>query len=208
MVTFPIAFPSLTPATGSFKLVRSVSSSTSPFTFKQQVYRFTGDRWEGQVTFPPLTQAQAGEIQAFFLQLEGMYGTFLYGDPNYLAQSPRGLATGSPLVMGAGQTGNSLIVDGLSNNLTGWLKKGDYIQIGTGSASRLHQVSEDVNTNGSGQATIPIYPAIRTSPADNAAIVVTGAKGCFRLASSSGEWQIGEANLYNISFSYIEAITE
>lgn len=208
MVSFPLSFPSIAPASANFKLVRSVSASTSPFTLKQQVYRFAGDRWEGTVNFPPLTRAQAAEFQAFFLQLEGMYGTFLYGDPDYLANGARGLATGSPLVNGASQTGNSLAVDGLSTGLTGWLKKGDYIQLESGSAARLYQVSEDVNTNGSGQATIPIYPAIRTSPADNAAVVVSGAKGCFRLAANAGEWQVSEGNFYNISFSFVEAITE
>lgn len=207
--SYPLTFPtSVTPKSGTFRLRRATSSSVSPFTFRRQVYKFSGETWEGNVTFPPLTQDQVADLQAFLTDLQGQYGTFLYGDPNYLAQGPRGLASGSPLVNGASQTGNSLAVDGLSNNLTGWLKKGDYIQIGTTTSSRLHMVVDDVNTNGSGQATIPIYPAIRTSPADNAAIIVNGAKGLFRLASSEVEWDIGEANLYSVSFGFVEAVGE
>jgi hypothetical protein len=113
MATFPLTFPTLTPQSATFRITRATSSSISPFTFRQQVYKFGGERWEGNVTFPPLTSDQAAELQAMFLELEGQYGTFLYGDPNYLAQGPRGLATGSPLVKGAGQTGNTLVVDGL-----------------------------------------------------------------------------------------------
>lgn len=208
MPSYPLSFPSVVPATASFRLSRAVSSSISPFTFTQQVYKFGGERWEGNVTFPPMTQANAAELQAFFLEMQGQFGTFLYGDANYLAKGPRGLASGSPLVKGAGQTGNTLIVDGLSTGLTGWLKKGDYFQLGTGLDSRLYQSSVDVNTNGSGEATINFYPALRVSPADNAAVVVTGAKGLFRLASSVSEWQVEEGNLYNFSFGFMESISE
>lgn len=208
MATFPLTFPALTPQTASFRIVRATSSSVSPFTFRQQVYKFGGGRWEGNVDFPPLTQDQAAELQAMFLELEGQYGTFLYGDPNYLAQGARGLATGSPLVKGAGQTGNTLVVDGLSNNLTNWLKKGDYIQLGTGTSARLYQSSTDVNTNGSGEATITLYPALRTSPTDNAVVVVNGARGCFRLADNAAEWRVSEGNLYSVSFGFVEAIIE
>lgn len=208
MPTYPLSFPSITPAAATFRITRSTSSSVSPFTFRQQVYQFGGERWEGTVEFPPLTRAQAAEVQAFLLEMQGQYGTFLYGDPNYLVEGARGLASGSPLVMGAGQTGNSLIVDGLANNLTGWLLKGDYIQLGTGADARLYQTYQDVNTNGSGQATIPLFPNLRSSPADNAAVVVSGAKGVFRLASPSAEWQVGEANIYSLNFGFIEAISE
>lgn len=208
MATYPLTFPSIVPSSASFRIARSTSSSVSPFTFTQQVYNFGGERWEGNVTFPPMTSANAAELQSFFLEMQGMYGTFLYGDPNYLAQGARGLATGSPLVMGAGQTGNTLIVDGLSNNLTGWLKKGDYIQIGTGVNARLYQSSQDVNTNGSGQATITLYPALRSSPADNAAVIVSGANGLFRLVGNTAEWQVEEGNFYNFSFGFVEAISE
>lgn len=207
-MTFPLTFPDVTPASASFRIVRSTSSSVSPFTFRQQVYNFGGERWEGNVTFPPMTSANAANLQAFFLEMQGSYGTFLYGDPNYLAQGARGLATGSPLVKGAAQTGNTLIVDGLANNLTGWLLKGDYIQIGAGTSARLYQVAADVNTNGSGEATLTIYPALRSSPADNAAVVVNGAVGCFRLTDNVGEWLVEEGNLYNFSFGFVEAISE
>lgn len=209
MPTYPLSFPSgLVPSSASFGLSRATSSTISPYTFNQQVYKFSGERWEGSVTFPPMTQESVGELQAFFLEMQGQFGTFLYGDPNYLVKGARGIASGSPLVNGAGQTGNTLNVDGLGASIVGWLKKGDYIQLGSGSSSRLHQSATDVDTNGSGQATITLYPAIRTSPADNAAVVVNGAKGVFRLASNVSEWAISEGNFYDVSFGFVEAISE
>jgi hypothetical protein len=49
---------------------------------------------------------------------------------------------------------------------------------------------------------------MRSSPADNQAVVVVGAKGCFRLADNSAEWRVSEGNLYEVSFGFLEAIIE
>jgi hypothetical protein len=102
---------------------------------------------------------------------------------------------GTPLVNGASQTGTSLITDGWTAAAASRLKKGDVFTIaGVNSVNRvsgdstgsLQQfvVTADVSSDGSGNATIPIYPAITAtgayktvtaSPADNAAITVLGA---------------------------------
>ncbi|MEK9722042.1 MAG: P22 phage major capsid protein family protein [Rhodospirillaceae bacterium] len=106
-----------------------------------------------------------------------------------------GAYTGTPLVNGASQTGSSLVTDGWGTSITGVLKQGDIITLASvngvnpvskSNNSVLQQfvVTADVNSDGSGNATIPIYPAITTSgasqtvtgsPADNAAITVLGA---------------------------------
>lgn len=88
-------------------------------------------------------------------------------------QVRKGLGGGSPLVNGANQSGSSLIIDGASNSITNWLRQGDLIQV-TGCPVVL-DVAGDVNTNGSGQATIPISPPIFVgqSPADNAVVQIT-----------------------------------
>lgn len=208
MPTYPLTFPTPQPASATFRLVRASSKSVSPFTFREQIYLHPGERWEGVVEWPPMTQDKAAEIQSFYLELQGQFGTFLYGDPNYLAKGARGLATGSPLVNGAGQTGNTLVVDGLTPSLTGWLKKGDYFQLGSGTAARLYQVSQDVNTDGSGEATLTFWPAIRSSPADNQAVIINGAKGLFRAATGSSELTVTEGNFYSTSFAFVEAIGE
>lgn len=123
-----------------------------------------------------------------------------------------GALGGTPLVNGSNQgTANvgttdnpwaattSLVTDGWSNSVTGVLKKGDVITLGLGgtrvesvnpetkvSTGQLQQfvVTADVNSDGSGNATLVISPAIISGgayqnvtvrPADNAVItVVTG----------------------------------
>jgi hypothetical protein len=70
----------------------------------------------------------------------------------------------------------------------------------------LHKVLADVNTNGSGQATLLLWPHIRTAPADNATVIVTNTVGRWRLASNESSWSVNEASIYGISFSAMEAI--
>ncbi len=145
---------------------------------------------------------------AWLLSLKGQYGTFLLGDP--AGATPRGSAAtfqGVPKVKGASQTGEDLDIDGASANKTGWLKAGDYIQIGTGSSAQLHKVLQDVNTDATGNATLTLWPDLRTSPADNADIIVSGAKGLFHLASNETNWSINEATTYGITFGAVEALS-
>lgn len=100
---------------------------------------------------------------------------------------------GTPLVNGATQTGTSLVTDGWTNSAA-ILNKGDVFTIAgvyklnpanQRSTGQLQQfvVTSDVSADGTGAATISIYPAITTSgatatvtasPADNAAITVLG----------------------------------
>jgi hypothetical protein len=101
---------------------------------------------------------------------------------------------GTPLVNGASQTGSSLITDGWTAAAANRVKKGDVFTIAnvyavnpqnrtsTGSL-RQFVVTADTSSDGSGNATIPISPAITLTgayqtvdslPADNAALTFVG----------------------------------
>jgi hypothetical protein len=80
------------------------------------------------------------------------------------------------------------------------------MQVGTGTSRQLFKVLADVNTNGSGQATVDIWPDVRTTIANNAAVTVENTKGIFRLSSNEQGFSINEASFYGISFGAIEAI--
>lgn len=102
---------------------------------------------------------------------------------------------GTPLVNGASQVGASLVSDGWTASAGSRLKKGDTFTIAgvyavnpltkqNTTQLRRFVVTADVSSDGSGNATLPIFPAIVTSgseqnvtaaPADNAAITVLGA---------------------------------
>ena len=134
----------------------------------------------------------------------GCRGLFLLGDP--LGTTARGIATGTPLVKGASQTGNSLITDGWTASQTGILKAGDYFQLGSSTSSKLYKVLNDANSDGSGDATFDIWPNINTAVSDDTALTVASAKGLFRLAANEMRWDLQQAQKYGIAFSAIEVI--
>ena len=183
---------------------RAVGVTTSPLTFQTQVVQFSGQRWLAEVGLPLMLRAAAEEWVAFFGKLDGQYGTFLMGDPN--GGTPRGVATGTPLVKGASQTGNSLITDGWTISITNILRAGDYIQIGTGLGAQLYKVLNDANSDGAGDATFDIWPNLRSSPVDNAPVIITNTVGLFRLQANKTPWDINEAAHYGIAFSAAEAL--
>jgi hypothetical protein len=204
-ITYPLALP----AAPIFNAVRFtarpvVSISESPFTLQSQVQEYAGQRLEVEATLPPMTRAQAEYWNAFMLKLNGLRGTFLLGDPG--GKKPRGIATGTPVVNGASQTGNELLTTGWTISTTGILLAGDYIQIGTGSYARLHKVLDDVNSNGSGQATLLLWPSLRSSPSNGAAIITSNTVGVFRLASNEMTWNIGEAMNYGVTLAAREVV--
>jgi hypothetical protein len=173
----------------------------SPFTLQPQSYAWRGQTLSTTVRLPRMKRAEAEAWVAALLSLNGREGSFLLGDSaNTL---PRGIGTGTPLVKGASQTGTDLVTDGWTTTQTGILKAGDWIQLGSGSTARLHKNLTDVNSNGSGEATLILWPALRSSPADNATITVSSPKGRFMLAQDY-EWDIDEAKLYGISFEAVE----
>lgn len=121
---------------------------------------------------------------------------FMFGMTQNINTHTVGAHGGTPVINGASQTGSSLVTDGWTASAA-ILKKGDIFTIAnvyaavnpTGGNARtltyLRQfvVTADTSADGSGNATIPIYPAIAATgtaqtvsalPADGAAITVAG----------------------------------
>jgi len=127
-----IQYPLSPPTTPGFRraqfAARSVAGITaSPFTGQQQVYSWPGEWWEATAELPAMLRADAEAWIAFLASLRGVYGTFLFGDP--AGKTPRGIATGTPRIFGAGQVGTGIGTCGWTNGQTGILKAGDYFQI-------------------------------------------------------------------------------
>lgn len=208
-ITYPLNIPTTIGIEQiEFRSKNVVAVSESPFTYAQQVYQHPGQAWEVTVRIPPVKSDLANEWVAFLLSLKGQRGTFLLGDPNMV--DPRGTAKdtpGTPVVNGASQTGSSLNIDGLPTNETGYLLPGDYIQLGSGSSTTLHMVLQQVDSNGSGEATLELWPDIRFSPSDNATVTVSDTKGHFRLKNNVSSWTINSISSYGIQFEAMEVIS-
>lgn len=201
-VSYPITLPTTPTFRGVTIRKRTAAAMVaSPFTFQSQVQVWGGQMWMADIVLPPMKRANAENWICALISLNGAEGSFLLGDT--AGRVPRGTATGTPLVKGASQTGYDLVTDGWTINITGILKKGDWVQLGTGASARLYKVMFDANSNGAGEATLTLWPKLRSSPADNAALTVTSAMGRFMLGADV-EYNIDEAITYGLSFSAVE----
>lgn len=202
-ISYPLALPQTrTELAISLRMRDAIAVSESPFAASDEVQEWPRDQWRASVELRPFTEPDARLWIGWLASLRGRRGTFLMGDP--LRRSPRGIGTGTPLVMGAGQTGLTLITDGWTISQTGILKAGDYIQLGSAGSATLHMVVADADSNFSGQATLEIWPRLRTTPSDNAAITVTNPVGRWRLASNERGWDVRSAQIYGIRFDCVE----
>lgn len=204
-ISYPLTLPSHTGiAQINFRAINTVGMSMSPFTYAQQVVAHSGQRWEADITLPRMKRADAEQWIAWLVSLRGQLGTFTLGDPT--GATPRGSAGGTPVVNGADQVGGTLAIDGCTASQTGWLKAGDYIQLGSGTTATLHKVLQDADSDGSGNVSLDIWPYIRSAPTDGSTVVTSNAVGKFRLASNEQNWGINEASIYGLTFGAVEAI--
>ena len=193
-----LSYPLATPTTIGIesielRAVNAVAVSQSPFTFKQQIVSHSGQKWEASVNIPSVHRDKAAQWKAMLVGLKGQTGTFLLGDPDYV--TPQGTVSSCVLTGNVGDETANVV-------MTGTLKAGDYIQLGSGSSSKLHQVLLDQD----GDGTIEIWPSLR-SDYTSSTVVFNSPKGVFRLATNMTSWSINNASIYGISFEAVEAVT-
>jgi len=188
-----------------FAMSRSVAVSESPFTGTQQVHEHDKALWIATVSLPPMKRATAAKWLAFFMKLHGRKGTFLLGDAD--CKTAQGAITGSVTLNTAIAIGDYDIELSTSlNSTSNVFKAGDYIQIDTGSASKLHMIVEDASTNGSGVATVTIEPPIKTAASSGTTVTYSDAKGLFRMDTNELGWDADYLSKFGITFSCTEAL--
>lgn len=204
-ITYPLSLPaSDLIETIELRPSNIVGVYASPWTGEQQVQGHPGEFWVATVSTPSLFEREADEWRAFVTALRGRLGTFLMGDPAKTV--PDGANSGTPVVDGASQTGFELATRGWDANTTGVLLEGDYIQLGTGSDSRLHVLTADASSNASGEATLDLWPRLRSSPSDGDTVITTDTVGRWRLVDNAVGWRWVPPARTSIQFSCREAL--
>src|SRR6185369_12037632 len=178
-ISYPITLPPR-PGARRLSLIGSSSSAmtASPWTASQQVQENQAQLWRGSLELPPMNAMMAREWFGKLLSLRVIRGTFYWADP--LWKTPQGSWAGAPVIDTAGQSGNVVALTGFTPGAIG--KTGDYVQIGSGANAHLHIVTQDFLADGSGNANVDIFPALRQAPASGEAVVTTKPQGIFRLA--------------------------
>ena len=165
----------------------------------EQTGELPGAKWSCSIEWQGLKLSDARLMKAFLASLRGSSGRFYIWDVSH--ETPSGTAGGTPLVKGTGQTGMSVITDGWNANQSALLKIGDYIGIG----GELKIITVDASSNGSGEATLVFEPPLRSSPADNSAIVITKPPCIMRLVDDQQDKiKINPPTLPNFTLNAVE----
>lgn len=163
----------IVPSKATWGLQSNTETFSSPLNRSVQTVERPGARWKVSLEFPPMDSAQTGRLQAFLAALGGMAGRFTlwpHGRP--------GASLYSPLV-------NGMMTDFKSLPTKSWpvstlvLRAGDYLAVG----GELKIVTADVTSDASGLATVPVAPAFRNAPSNNAAITLNKPRATMMLTT-------------------------
>ena len=184
----------------------AVSSNQSTFVSRsisgrRQSRQIGGQYWRLRASFPPMTRAQFAPIYAFVIAQRGRYESFSVIPA--VISTGQGSPAGTPLVNGADQTGRSLVTNGWSNSIV-LFKAGDYLKIAGN--DKVYMVTADVSSNGSGEASIAIEPALVASPANDAAITHSSVPFTVALRAGVQEFATGTTGLFQFEIDMEEVL--
>lgn len=207
MIEFPIDVPLDDIAEVSVGNHDANTFQASGFTGRGVVQEFEADYWTVNLGYRGLDRATAQPVIAFASALRRSKGTFVLPFPGY--SSPLGAAKdnpSSPSVDGGGQAGSEeLLVQSAPASIQNWLLAGDIIQVGPANRPHWHRVLQDVTTNGSGAATIDVWPRIREGAADGDQVSLNSPLCLFRLIDDF-ETALSPPVQHRLDFSCREAI--
>ena len=200
-----INFPTLSAEASdvSWELQRFDGRFTSPLAGTFQDVIRPGARWMCTLSWKTLTYADAQALMAWSVQMaKGGVRTPL---PNY-AYTQQETIYGTPVVNGAGQTGNALVTDGWDVSINGVLLPGDMFQVTNGTLHQLLMVIAQANSDVNGNSTILFEPALRFSPTTLSGLVLTSPPAYFSFAKPSAATHYTPPRIASIALSLIEDI--
>lgn len=182
------------------RLVTAIAVAASPFTGTEEVQDWGGEWWDYGIEMARTTGRDGRRLSAFLAALGGPRGRFLFRDPTI--RQPGSLM--APQVAGGFQTGNQLVTAGWPPFATPLLA-GDFFSLGTDAQTRLHQLTADVITDETGEATLAFVPRLRSSPADGTPLEIAAPAVVLRLTAPVPT-RIGRAESFLFTLAAREAL--
>ena len=193
-------FPDVPVESGSWGVQYRSRSFESELTGARQTSALPGAKWTGQIVVPNLPNNEIRATKAFLNALRGDTGRF-YFVPLDLDQL--GTRLGSGVVSGAGQTGTQLTTSGWDASQPLLFAAGDYFEIN----GELKQITQDIASNDSGNASLIFAPPLRKSPPDGAQILHVAPRAIMKLSDNQqSRWNLSAAYFAGTSFDIEEAI--
>ena len=153
------------------------------------------------VSFPPMTRAEFAPIYAFSVKQKGQYETFTYVPPTI--STTRGSSGETPVVNGAISAGAvTASVDGLTASTSNILRAGDFIKFSD--HTKIYMVTDDMSSDGSGDATLNFHPAATEAIPDDATITIASVPFTVSFQDDVREYGTNYTNLYSYEINLIE----
>lgn len=193
-------FPDLPVSRSGFGLVPASKLLISPYNQVEEVWEEPGDKWKCTLQFNFLTRDEFRTLRSHLISLRGHIGITAIYDT---AHSNLALTSQVLVADGAGQYGVTLNVRGAQPN-TLVARSGDRFQLG----SRLHEVTEDATSNGTGQVVLKFQPEIIKPTTDSQALITDNPRGAFRIAdpNSIPTWAGNKTIVRSIQIDFLEAL--
>jgi hypothetical protein len=174
-MTTPTLPSSPAPEEFDWQFLSNTQSAVSPLTKATKTYELQGAAFGATISWQSWLRADIATLVAFLIALRGSAGRFLLW--NLAAPKIRGIGTGTPVAVNSGSTKTSLKTSGWTASKSGILLPGDYI----GCNGELKIVTDSVDSDSSGDATITVEPPFRTIPSDDDAITTDKPTATFML---------------------------
>lgn len=184
------------PQTMSWRLLMPTQANVSSWTGKRQVVASGRGWWECDFNLPPIVgSTNINAWRAFVALARGTANDF------YIPVDPTAQSALSNTVRtnGVDQTGRAIATDGWPNSTT-VLQAGQFVTIN----DQLLQVTSNVTSNGSGQATIAVEPPVRQPVADNSVVEYKN-PFCKMYMTEEPNISVEPGYVYNISLRLREA---
>ena len=192
-------YPEIRPSTQAWRLDGNTAIHRSPMNNSISTMDRDGEAWSIRMSYADIEGSRRRLLAAFLFKLNGAQHRMAIRDFGYVRA---GVGGGTPLVNGADQTGKNLVIDGAPNSTNGWLLAGDKI----GVAGLLHSVDADVDTDGSGNATIIVSPRIFIPPNTNDAVEIDAPTNSFALNIPFIEVVTQPPIISSLGFSAVSAL--
>ena len=194
----------LTPSSQTWELVTNTRVFRSPLTNAIQTASRKGSLWKTTATFANLSGTSRAKMRAFLTKLNGQEHRIKFRDFGYsrTGSAPSGDSWdgSSGLNVKAGQTGSSVDLTGTSVNISNYFRAGDVVSFDNG----YYVISEDCDSS-SNDVTIPIAPALRTSPPLGAGVNFN-APVAVMIVTSTASWDTRPGLVSNFTLEAIEDV--
>lgn len=167
---------------------------------KRQARTRGAQRWAIRFAWSVINRAAFAPIYAFLLAQRGQADTFTLTVPGHT--TPQGTWLGAPVVNGAGQTGQTIAMRGLTASQAAAAKAGDLLKFA--GHSKVYMVTADAASDGSGLASVSIVPQLIATIADGEALTTSNVPFTVAMASDNLDSNLTPGVNYSLDVDFLE----